>query len=95
MMPVSTTASLACCHAEQGRPGRSVPGFGGNASSSPLNQRIDTLTTSRVFCCLGLICFVPFFYPTILHEDVPNGTEGPAEKVSDKVIPASLHKTLH
>ena len=33
------------------------------------------LTASRVLYCLGLICFVPFFYPTIRHENLPNGTE--------------------
>jgi hypothetical protein len=23
--------------------------------------------------CFGLLCFVPFFYPTFRHENIPNG----------------------
>jgi len=32
-------------------------------------------TTSRVLLVTGLVCFVPFFFPTTQHNQIPNGTE--------------------
>ena len=33
------------------------------------------LTRARVLCVIGLLCFVPFFFPWFQHEEIPNGTE--------------------
>ena len=33
------------------------------------------LTKTRVLFWIGLLCFVPFFFLTIQHNSIPNGTE--------------------
>ena len=32
-------------------------------------------TTARVLLCVGLLCFVPLFYPSHRHTPIENGTE--------------------
>jgi hypothetical protein len=34
------------------------------------------LTKTRVLWWIGLLCFVPLFFPTIHSNKIPNGTEG-------------------
>lgn len=33
------------------------------------------LTKARVLYWIGLLCFVPFVFPTIRHGEIPNGTK--------------------
>ena len=33
------------------------------------------LTKTRILLFIGLLCFIPFFFPTIEHNVIPNGTE--------------------
>jgi hypothetical protein len=33
------------------------------------------LTKARILFLVGMLCFVPFFFPTFQHDVIPNGTD--------------------